>query len=66
MTIDLSDSLANDNDGKVDLGATLPRSGVTHNEVPPEYRGARGVRYIVMNDTPVFVDGRNCIVEVID
>lgn len=55
-----------DYDGQVAVGATLPRSGVTFYEVPQEYRVARGVRYTVVNNTPVLVDGRNRIVEVVN
>ena len=55
-----------DYDGRVAVGATLPRQRVTYYEVPPDYRVARGTRYTVVNNTPVLVDGRNRVVEVIN
>ncbi|GEP09628.1 DUF1236 domain-containing protein [Methylobacterium gnaphalii] len=55
-----------DYNGRVAVGAELPRSGVTYYDVPSEYRVARGTRYTVVNDTPVLVDTRGHIIEVIN
>ena len=50
----------------VRVGATLPSSGVTYYEVPPEY-GVRDYRYTVVNNRTVLVDPRtHRIVQVID
>lgn len=53
-------------DGRVAVGSTLPNSGVTYYEVPSDYRVARGIRYTVVNETPVLVDSQHRIVEVIE
>ena len=55
-----------DYDGRVAVGSTLPNSGVTYYDVPNDYRVERGTRYTVVNDTPVLVDSRGRIVEVIN
>ncbi|GLS46585.1 DUF1236 domain-containing protein [Methylobacterium brachythecii] len=55
-----------DYDGRVAVGSELPRSGVTYYEVPNDYHVARGTRYTVVNDTPVLVDGRGHIIEVLN
>lgn len=55
-----------DYDGRVAVGSDLPNAGVTYYDVPNEYRVARGTRYTVVNDTPVLVDGRGRIVEVLN
>ena len=55
-----------DYDGRVAVGAALPERGVTYYDVPGDYRVARGTRYTIVNDTPVLVDGRHRVIEVID
>ena len=50
----------------VRVGAVLPSSGVTYDEVPAEY-GVRDYRYTVVNNRTVLVEPRtHRIVEVID
>jgi Protein of unknown function (DUF1236) len=52
--------------GEVQVGATLPTSGVTYYEVPREY-GAVEYRYTIVNDRTVLVDPRSHrIVQVIE
>jgi len=53
-------------DQDVQVGATLPASGVTFYDVPDEYRVKPGYRYTVVNERPVLVDSSRRIVEVID
>jgi hypothetical protein len=49
----------------VRVGATLPSSGVTYYEVPPEYKVSK-YKYTIVNDTPVLVDpGSHKIIQVI-
>ncbi|GEO98514.1 DUF1236 domain-containing protein [Methylobacterium haplocladii] len=55
-----------DYDGRVAVGSALPSAGVTYYDVPSEYSVARGTRYTVVNDTPVLVDSRGHIVEVLN
>jgi uncharacterized protein YcfJ len=40
---------------EVRVGAVLPSSGVTYYEVPAQYK-VKGLRYTVVNDTPVLVE----------
>lgn len=48
------------------VGATLPESGVTYYDVPPEYH-VQGYRYSYVNDHAVLVDPRtHRIVQIID
>ena len=55
-----------DYDGRVVVGSTLPSAGVTYYDVPSDYQVARGTRYTVVNDTPVLVDSRGRIIQVIE
>ena len=38
------------------VGAVLPAQGVTYYEVPAEYKVQQGIRYTIVNDTPVLVE----------
>jgi uncharacterized protein YcfJ len=53
-------------DREVTVGATLPTSGVTYYDVPPEY-GVKQYRYTVVNKRTVLVDpSSHRVVQVID
>lgn len=51
---------------EVRVGATLPESGVTYYDVPPEYK-VQKYKYTVVNNRPVLVDpGSRRIIQVIE